>query len=90
MVLTRCVKYEWSTSWGQTFPEYAEKRDQKIIEMLMDAKTDGIPITEQDFVVNRFFTDDVAAQEWVDWLVANHPPENVPTIIEITEVNIPV
>ena len=69
MALTKITKIEWLTVEDQLGNEaFDGERLTKILEMTEANKTDGHPIIISDVITERYWLDQPAAQEYIDFI----------------------
>jgi len=68
-MLTKITKIEWATPEDQSGNEnFDVEREDKIREMIVAQKTDGYPIIISDVITERYWIDQPAAQEYIDFV----------------------
>jgi hypothetical protein len=69
MALTKISKIEWATPADQLGNQaFDDERITKIQEMAEADKTDGHPIIISDVITERYWLDQSAAQEYIDFV----------------------
>jgi hypothetical protein len=72
MILTKITKIEWASIEDISGNEdYDAIRETKIREMIVAQKTDGYPISITDVIYERYWLDQPAAQEYIDFVTLN-------------------
>jgi len=85
MILTKKTVITWPDDSNWLNENLNNARLNKIDEMILLDKTDGIPNDLLNSVVERFFIDEAAAQEYIDLVVAESAKENVIIISAVIE-----
>jgi len=72
MILTKITKIEWASIediLGNA--NFDATREAKISEMITAGKTDGYAISITDVIYERYWIDQPAAQEYIDFITAS-------------------
>ena len=85
MILTKKTVITWPDDSNWLNENLNNARLNKIDEMILANKTDGVPNDLLNSVVERFFIDEAAAQEYIDLVVAESAKENVIIISAVIE-----
>ena len=68
----------WAQPWTERSPEIAQSREQLVATMVAEGKTNGVPTVISDTLVQRFFVDEAAANEYVTWINTVYPANGFP------------
>lgn len=77
MILTKKTVITWSDDSNWLNENLNNARLDKIDEMMLADRTDGIPNELLNSIVERFFIDEAAAQEYIDLVVTEAAKENI-------------
>jgi hypothetical protein len=71
MILTKKTRIEWTNSTDQNSHVGLDSiRNEKIYIMMMEDKTDGIPYIVSEFITERSWVDQAAAEEYRDMILS--------------------
>jgi hypothetical protein len=69
-MLTKITKIQWASVEDQLGnQQFNDDRSAKILEMVSADKTDGLPIAVTDVITERYWLDEPAAQEFIDFIL---------------------
>lgn len=85
MILTKKTVITWPDDSNWLNENLNNARLNKIDEMMLEDRTDGIPNDLLNSVIERFFIDEAAAQEYIDCVVAEAAKENIIIISAVIE-----
>lgn len=59
------------TPWAGSYPDYILAYNQKLADLQAQGKTDGVLERPNDITFIRFWVDQAAAEEWINWVATN-------------------
>jgi hypothetical protein len=70
-MFTKKTRIEWATVEDQLGNDaFNTQRVIKIDEMIAADKTDGLPVPITDLITERYWIDEVSAQEYIDFILS--------------------